>query len=857
MRMEEIAETKVPQFNEHKRLELTVDDTVHSEKNNVHLEGKSNSLQNIETVISSEQNIETCNSLQNIETVISSEQHIETCNSSQNIETCNSLQKKETCNSSQNIETCNSLQKKETCNSSQNIETVSNVETVIDSEQNIETVSNVETVIDSEQNIETVSNVQNIETVINSEQNIETVINSERNIETCKSVQNIEILHGVQNTDFTDSVQNTGINSSETAINMNNILGKGEVENLNADADINQPSLILEDQATQPDLSSEEKKELHKNSVASNLGLDSITACDAMDSKEENGVIIIKQEVEDLDYERLSLQYRGKSIVVYSDTDSDTESSDCSPNVTMAVEEDGDEEFQDTFQKKQSENLGTKKFVSRTEGEVLPEELPPLEYLTISPDENVELEPLGTVSGIVGVLVVIKALPDSPALFDDTVLFLEGRRPLGLIFETFGTVHQPYYSVRFNRNEDIRDQTIELGHSVYFAPKASNLTKYVFISELRKIKFNDASWEHDNEPPPSHLEFSDDEEEKKAKRQRNQTKKSDNPVLKGQKRRRGNAQSDNNSSAQENNGLKLMQGDLNRNPFSNRSQSFNEHATKQTSRENTSNSKQWPPRENTSLSHQQWQSRHNSSSVSQQWPPTSSKEPAPSFVNFSLPPPFPPFNIPPPSFNTNPLLCQNSTLPSYSNTGPFMGQASAPSFNNPGLFTGHTSTPSSHNTGPFNSAPPPHNNTGPFNSAPPSHNNTGPFHSAPPPQSSTGPFHSAPSHNGSGPFNSAPSSHNTFSSVSPSNNTGPFNLAPPFNNIGPLNLAPPSHNNTGVFSSPMFAPSSQNNMRPFLGQMSTPSQFTPATSSPYTPPFNSFQPPPFISSQHTTKHNSM
>lgn len=29
--------------------------------------------------------------------------------------------------------------------------------------------------------------------------------------------------------------------------------------------------------------------------------------------------------------------------------------------------------------------------------------------------------------------VVIKALPDSPALFDDTVLFLEGRRPLGLV----------------------------------------------------------------------------------------------------------------------------------------------------------------------------------------------------------------------------------------------------------------------------------------------------------------------------------------------------------------------------------------------------------------------------------------
>ncbi|GFS16725.1 H/ACA ribonucleoprotein complex non-core subunit NAF1 [Elysia marginata] len=185
------------------------------------------------------------------------------------------------------------------------------------------------------------------------------------------------------------------------------------------------------------------------------------------------------------------LLHRGQTIVDYSDDndadDNSSSSSSFAPPIEDRLKEleevlsdDGDEK------KSMSTKPSLQRNKIRTEGEVFPEELPPLEYLMISPDESVELEPLGVVSGIVDVLVVVKADNNSPALYDDTILFVEGRKPLGLIFETFGTVEKPYYSVRFNNAEDITEKGIEVGHRVYFAPKADNLTKYVFIAELRK-----------------------------------------------------------------------------------------------------------------------------------------------------------------------------------------------------------------------------------------------------------------------------------------------------------------------------------------------------------------------------------
>ena len=54
---------------------------------------------------------------------------------------------------------------------------------------------------------------------------------------------------------------------------------------------------------------------------------------------------------------------------------------------------------------------------------------------------------------------------------------------------------------------------------IYCAEKRPQpITKYVFVHQLQNEKGSDASWKHDNEPPPEQLDFSDDEEEYAVKR---------------------------------------------------------------------------------------------------------------------------------------------------------------------------------------------------------------------------------------------------------------------------------------------------------------------------------------------------
>lgn len=79
--------------------------------------------------------------------------------------------------------------------------------------------------------------------------------------------------------------------------------------------------------------------------------------------------------------------------------------------------------------------------------------------------------------------VVIQAYKDMPALNLDTVLFLQEGKPFGKIFDVFGPVVEPYYCVRFNSNDDIKDKNISINQMVYCAPK-TNYTNYVFLAQL-------------------------------------------------------------------------------------------------------------------------------------------------------------------------------------------------------------------------------------------------------------------------------------------------------------------------------------------------------------------------------------
>lgn len=85
-----------------------------------------------------------------------------------------------------------------------------------------------------------------------------------------------------------------------------------------------------------------------------------------------------------------------------------------------------------------------------------------------------------------------------------------------------GPVKQPNYVLRFNSPEEaVVDCKLTLNAPVYYAEeqqqqgaRPDSLTRYVFVQQLEREKGCDASWKHNNEPPPEEVDYSDDEVER-------------------------------------------------------------------------------------------------------------------------------------------------------------------------------------------------------------------------------------------------------------------------------------------------------------------------------------------------------
>lgn len=162
-----------------------------------------------------------------------------------------------------------------------------------------------------------------------------------------------------------------------------------------------------------------------------------------------------------------------------------------------------------------------------TFGELKISDLPPVEEITISvPVEK--LIRVGKVLNIVDVQVVVESLRSMPPLDLDSILFKSDGKPLGQIFDVFGPIAEPHYSIRFTNAEQIKEKNVSVGMEVYFVPQSDrSITRFAFVNELQKIKGTDASWENDNEPPESVIEYSDDEEEQLARREIRAQRKQD------------------------------------------------------------------------------------------------------------------------------------------------------------------------------------------------------------------------------------------------------------------------------------------------------------------------------------------
>ncbi|NXD30397.1 NAF1 protein, partial [Spelaeornis formosus] len=156
----------------------------------------------------------------------------------------------------------------------------------------------------------------------------------------------------------------------------------------------------------------------------------------------------------------------------------------------------------------------------RTKDELPIDELPPVEDLSIILPDNVELKLFGTVSSIIEQLVIIESLRGLRPVNEESIIFKEDRQAAGKIFEIFGPVSHPFYVIRFNSSEHIKDKGINVQDSMYFAPSVEDFTQYIFAEKLKQERGSDASWKNDQEPPPEALDFSDDEEEREAKQKK-------------------------------------------------------------------------------------------------------------------------------------------------------------------------------------------------------------------------------------------------------------------------------------------------------------------------------------------------
>jgi rRNA processing protein Gar1 len=172
----------------------------------------------------------------------------------------------------------------------------------------------------------------------------------------------------------------------------------------------------------------------------------------------------------------------------------------------FAVEADGDEEAKPTKTKRRSkadfDEAGLDDEAGGDTGP--PRTLNEIDYvesidlpLTVSPEAKIE--PLGHILHIVEDTVVIKMTKPREALDLDSLLCFEDLRVLGRIFETFGPVDDPHYSVRITTKPPNASQHKNRGK------KAANKTKPLNSPAPPTSEVLDA------EPQPNHTTEQDNE----------------------------------------------------------------------------------------------------------------------------------------------------------------------------------------------------------------------------------------------------------------------------------------------------------------------------------------------------------
>ncbi|ORZ11490.1 Gar1/Naf1 RNA binding region-domain-containing protein [Absidia repens] len=133
--------------------------------------------------------------------------------------------------------------------------------------------------------------------------------------------------------------------------------------------------------------------------------------------------------------------------------------------------------------------------------------------------DSMRIDSIGTIVNVMDKTVVVQQHMGCNTVLDmgSLLVFEQDRYVLGEVFETFGPVESPFYSVRFNTVDEIDHERTVKGAAIGYVPSYER-TQLVQVEQLKLIKGTDASNQYDEEVGADELEFSDDEKEMEYRR---------------------------------------------------------------------------------------------------------------------------------------------------------------------------------------------------------------------------------------------------------------------------------------------------------------------------------------------------
>ncbi|KAI8069337.1 Gar1/Naf1 RNA binding region-domain-containing protein [Gongronella butleri] len=112
--------------------------------------------------------------------------------------------------------------------------------------------------------------------------------------------------------------------------------------------------------------------------------------------------------------------------------------------------------------------------------------------------ESTPVVAIGRVESILDKTVVIQSDSGVQVLDMGCLLVYADRTIIGEVFETFGPISHPYYSVRYNSKDDIDTTRAISGAQVFYVPSYER-SQLVEVEKIRHIKGTDASNLYDEE----------------------------------------------------------------------------------------------------------------------------------------------------------------------------------------------------------------------------------------------------------------------------------------------------------------------------------------------------------------------